>query len=117
MLNFSITEMAGSIQSASADYLSGPPVKCSVQHSLSADEVKLRMEKKAASVRPEFLPSYEWQGNSCSFSGCARGVISITETSVDIDVQLAPIFGFFRSKLEADLPVKLKLLLEDHFES
>lgn len=77
------------------------------KHSMSTDELKEGLQKIADHLSENFGMKYEWKGDDIHFnkSGAqgGKGVLKVSDASLDLDLKLGLLARPFKSKIESEL--------------
>ena len=82
------------------------------QHNLEFDEIKAISEEVVVNLAEEYGVKYHWENETLKFKGAgAKGKMMLSESSVDLKMELNFLLTPFKSKIENNITRRLDELL------
>ncbi len=82
-------------------------------HSIDPEDLKQRLQSLAEEMGRKFGIKYRWDGDTCVLSGSAlkRGSLTMTESSVSIELTLGMMAKMFKGQIEKEIDSHIDKLL------
>jgi putative polyhydroxyalkanoate system protein len=74
-------------------------IKVSREHAHDKDEIRRRCDKFMTKMTELGLKA-DWQGDTCKFSGPAKGQLTLADKRVDLEVELGMALSLMKGKIE-----------------
>ncbi len=78
-------------------------IKMSRAHEYTKDEAKKRIDRLLVKMSERMGLKCEWQGDTCTFTGPAKGEIKVGEKNVDVEVKLGLAAKMMKGMIEKQL--------------
>lgn len=79
------------------------------QHSVEMDALRKRVDDMVESLKQKYSIKYNWSGDTCNISGAGlkKGTVSLTNSSLTIDITLGMLAKMLKPKIEEQIEKKI----------
>jgi putative polyhydroxyalkanoate system protein len=84
------------------------------KHNLNTETLKQRVETLVSDLKRQYGVNYSWSQNSCNLSGSGvkKGIVTISDSSLSIDITLGMLAKMLKPKIESEIDKKIGKLLD-----